>query len=261
MEIINFRAVERSTQDVSVTINRGNSKRWNIQSQKTKYVNGKSSGVIGVGYSASINNTSDYILEEDKSNNSIWITAQNDGTSGLCVLTQNESGNKINLKITTPEEKEYWEIRFTPIPLNGEDTSLFFRTTTNISGESGSMVNGDLYKNWIVNQNRYAINIYIASTYPRALQPNMLSWSCLDKNGNAFSPNYDLPGNSYLTTKTHGLGSYILTGIETPPVSDTPILSSRFNPTKKYPLDLNFYWGFGQVSSHLNTGTKIISQL
>lgn len=23
----------------------------------------------------------------------------------------------------------------------------------------------------------------------------------------------------------------------------TPILSSRFNPTKKYPLDLNFYWG------------------
>lgn len=21
-----------------------------------------------------------------------------------------------------------------------------------------------------------------------------------------------------------------------------PILSSRFNPTKKYPLDLNFYW-------------------
>lgn len=25
--------------------------------------------------------------------------------------------------------------------------------------------------------------------------------------------------------------------------SDTPILSSRFNPTKKYPLDLNFYWG------------------
>lgn len=30
---------------------------------------------------------------------------------------------------------------------------------------------------------------------------------------------------------------------ETPPVSnDTPILSSRFNPTKKYPLDLNFYW-------------------
>lgn len=96
----------RSTQDVSVTIKRGNSERWNIQSQKTKYVNGKLSGVIEVGYSASINNTSDYLLEEDKSNNCIQITAQYGGTSGLCVLTQNESGNKINLHLTTPEEKK-----------------------------------------------------------------------------------------------------------------------------------------------------------
>lgn len=72
----------------------------------------------------------------------------------------------------------------------------------------------------------------------------MLSWSCLDKNGNAFSPNYDLPSNSYFTTKTTGLGSYTLTKVSTPPAvsNDTPILSSRFNPTKKYPLDLNFYW-------------------
>ena len=71
----------------------------------------------------------------------------------------------------------------------------------------------------------------------------MLSWSCLDKNGNAFNPNYNLPSNSYFTTKTTGLGSYTLTKISTPSASsDTPILSSRFNPTKKYPLDLNFYW-------------------
>ena len=83
------------------------------------------SGVIGVGYSASINNTSDYLLEEDKSNNEIQITAQNDGTSGLCVLTQNESGNKINLHLTTPEEKEYWEIRFNPILTSGVDMSGF----------------------------------------------------------------------------------------------------------------------------------------
>lgn len=241
MEIINFRAVERSTQDVSVTLNRGSSKRWTIQSQKTKYVNGKRSGVIGVGYTASINN-SDYLLEEDKSNNGIQITAQNDGTSGLCVLTQNESGNKINLHLTTPEEKEYWEIRFNPIAIKGVDTSAFFYITTNISGESESMANGDRYKNWIVNQNRYAINVYIASIYP--VNSDMLSWSCLDKNGNAFSPNYNLPSNSYFTTKTIGLGSYTLTKVSTPPVSnDTPILSSRFNPTKKYPLDLNFYWG------------------
>ena len=65
----------------------------------------------------------------------------------------------------------------------------------------------------------------------------------LDKDGNAFSPNYSLPDNEYFTTKTTGLGSYTLTKVSTPPVSnDTPILSSRFNPTKKYPLDLNFYW-------------------
>lgn len=240
MEIINFRSVERSTQDVSVTINSGNSERWNIQSQKTKYVNGKSSGVIGVGYTASINN-SDYLLEEDKSNNMIQITALTDGTSGLCVLTQEESGNKINLNITTPEEKEYWEIRFNPITLSGVDMSAFFAVTTNISGENGFMDDGDLYKNWIVNQNRYAINIYIASIYPGNF--DMLSWSCLDKNGNAFSPNYNIPDNQYFTTKTTGLGSYTLKKISTPSASnDTPILSSRFNPTKKYPLDLNFYW-------------------
>lgn len=242
MEIINFRSVERSTQDVSVTINRGNSERWTIQSQKSKYVNGKLSGVIEVGYSASINNP-DYLLEEDKSNNEIQITARNDGTSGTCVLTQNESGNKINLHLTTPEEKEYWEIRFTPTLPSGVNMDAFFRISTNISGEDGSMADGDLHKNWIVNQNRYAINVYISPTYP-GNDFDILSWSCLDKNGNAFNPNYNLPDNSYFTTKTTGLGSYTLTKVSTPSASsDTPILSSSFNPTKKYPLDLNFYWG------------------
>lgn len=243
MEIINFRAVERSTQDVSVTINSGNSERWAIQSQKTKYVNGKMSGVIGVGYTASINN-SDYLLEEDKSNNEIQITAQNDGTSGLCILTQNESGNKINLHLTTPEEKEYWEIRFTSTLHSGVNMDVFFRVSTNISGEDGSMADGTRYKNWIVNQNRNMINIYISSVYP-GNDFNILFWSCLDKDGNAFSPNYNLPDNSYFTTKTTGLGSYALKKISTPPSSSqgTIVLSSRFNPTKKYPLDLNFYWG------------------
>lgn len=74
------------------------------QSKKRKYVNGESSGVIEVGYSASIDNP-DYLLEEDKSNNLIQITARNDGTSGLCIFTQNESGNKINLHLTTPKER------------------------------------------------------------------------------------------------------------------------------------------------------------
>ena len=231
----------RSTQEVYAEIRKGNSERWTIQSQKRKYVNSKLFGVIEVGYSASIN-TPDYVLEEDKSNNSIQITAQDDGTSGLCILTQNESGNKINLHLTTPEEKkEYWEIHFNPIPINGADTSAFFKVTTNISGEGGSMADGNQNKNWIVNQNRYAINVYIG-LYPG--NSDMLSWSCLDKNGNAFIPSYNLPSNSYFTTKTTGLGSYTLTKVSTPSASsDTPILSSRFNPTKKYPLDLNFYWG------------------
>lgn len=199
------------------------------------------SGVIEVGYSASIN-TPDYVLEEGKSNNSIQITALADGTSGLCVLTQEESGNKINLHLTTPEEKEYWEIRFNPITINGVDTSAFFAASTNISGESGSMADGTRYKNWIVNQNRHMINVYISPIYPGNFE--MLSWSCLDKNGNAFSPNYNIPDNQYFTIKTTGLGSYTLKKISTPSVSSgTLILSSRFNPTKKYPLDLNFYWG------------------
>lgn len=231
-----------STQDVPITLDRGNSGRWTIQSQKTKYVNGKLSGVIGVGYTASIDN-SDYLLEEDKSNNEIQITALADGTSGTCVLTQNESGNKINLHITTPEEKEYWEIRFSPITLFGATMDSFFAVDTNISGESGSMADGGtLYKNWIVNQNRYAINVYISPIYPGNY--DMLSWYCLDKDGNAFAPNYNIPDNQYFTTKTTGLGSYTLTKVSTPSVSSgTLILSSSFNPTKKYPLDLNFYWG------------------
>lgn len=226
---------ERSTQDVYAEIRQGSSERWTIQSQKRKYVNGKLSGVIEVGYSASIN-TPDYVLEEDKSNNGIQITAPDNGTPGLCILTQNESGNKINLHLTTPGEKDYWEIRFNPITLNGVDTNAFFYITTNISGESGFMADGNRYKNLIVNQNRYAIDVYITNIYP--VNSDMLSWSCLDKNGNAFSPNYNLPSNSYFTTKTTGLGSYTLTKVSVNNV--TSILSGRFNPTKKYPLDLNF---------------------
>lgn len=197
------------------------------------------SGVIGVGYSASINN-SDYLLEEDKSNNEIQITALADGTSGTCVLTQEESGNIINLNITTPE---YWEIRFTSNLLVGVNMDAFFMISTNISGEDGSMADGTRYKNWIVNQNRNMINVYISSMYP-GNDFDILSWSCLDKDGNAFNPSYNLPDNEYFTTKTTGLGSYTLKKVSTPFVSSgTLILSSSFNPTKKYPLDLNFYWG------------------
>lgn len=169
--------------------------------------------------------------------------SENTGSSRSTTLTfvQDGSGNRINLTVTQKPTLEYWEIRFNPIAIGGVDTSAFFATTTNISGERGSMADGTRYKNWIVNQNRYMINVYISSMYPGNFE--MLSWSCLDKDGNAFSPNYKIPDNQYFTIKTTGLGSYTLKKVSTPSVSSgTLILSSRFNPTKKYPLDLNFYW-------------------
>jgi hypothetical protein len=172
--------------------------------------------------------------------------SENTGSSRSTTLSffqEDGSGNEIHLTVTQEPTPEYWEIRFNPITLNGVDMSAFFDVATNISGESGTMADGPLYKNWIVNQNRHMINVYIKPTYPGG-NFDMLSWSCLDKNGNAFSPNYNIPDNQYFTTKTTGLGSYTLTKISTPSVSSgTLILSSRFNPTKKYPLDLNFYWG------------------
>lgn len=166
--------------------------------------------------------------------------------STTLIFDQNGSDNKINLTVTQEPTPEYWEIRFNPIRV---DTSAFFTASSNISGESGSMADGNLYKNWIVNQNRYLINVYISPMYPGNF--DMLSWSCLDKDGNAFSPNYNIPDNQYFTIKTTGLGSYTLEKVSTPSVSsDTPILSSSFNPTKKYPLDLNFYFGVPTEDLH-----------
>lgn len=172
--------------------------------------------------------------------------SENTGSSRSTTLIfdQDGSDNKINLTVTQEQESlEYWEIRFNPIPINGTDMSAFFAVTTNISGEKGSMADGGTtYKNWIVNQTRHTINVYISPIYPGNFE--MLSWSCLDKNGNAFSPSYNIPDNQYFTTKTTGLGSYTLKKISSPSVGNgTLILSSRFNPTKKYPLDLDFYWG------------------
>lgn len=170
--------------------------------------------------------------------------SENTGSSRSTTLifAQNGSDNKIHLTVTQEPTPEYWEIRFFNPMIYGVDTSAFFAVTTNISGEGGSMAEGTLNKNWIVNRNRHMINVYISSMYPEG-NFDMLSWSCLDKGGNAFSPNYNIPDNQYFTIKTTGLGSYTLTKVSTPSVSSgTLILSSRFNPTKKYPLDLNFYW-------------------
>lgn len=170
----------------------------------------------------------------------------NIGSSRSTTLTfdQDGSGNKIHLTVTQEPPLEYWELRFNPTDF----FKVTFKVTTNISGESGTMTEGStLYRNWIVNQNRHTINIYTALTYPGNF--DLLSWSCLDKDGKAFSPNYIILSNQYnqyftIGEKTTGLG-YTLTQISTPPSvsSGTLLLSSRFNPTGKYPLDLNFYWG------------------
>lgn len=130
------------------------------------------------------------------------------------------------------------------------ETGDFFMVDTNISGERGSMSNGTLYRNLIVNQHRYLINVYISNTYPGNFE--MLSWSCLDKDGKAFSPNhYSIPDNQYFTIKTIGLGSFSLTKVASaPPTSlSTPIFSIRFNTPKKYLLDLKFYWVSNQSKS------------
>lgn len=167
--------------------------------------------------------------------------SENTGSSRSTTLTfdQDGSGNKINLTVTQEPTLEYWEIRFKPIFLSGVDMSASFAFTTNISGEGGSMAD---VKIWIVNQNRHTINVYIPSVYPG--NSDILSWSCLDKDGNAFSPNYNIPDNQYFTTKTTGLSSYTLRKNSNHFVDNgTLILPSRFNPIKKYPLDLNFYWG------------------
>jgi len=179
--------------------------------------------------------------------------SENTGSSRSTTLIfdQNGSNNKINLTVTQEPTPEYWEIHFNPLDINGAATDYLFMATTNISGEGGSMSEGALNKNWIVNQNRHTINVYIVDPYPDNLE--ILSWSCLDKNGNAFSPNYNIPDNQYFTTKTTGLGSYTLKKVSTPSVdhNGTMILSSRFNPTGKYPLDLNFYWVIPSSSSDL----------
>lgn len=53
-----------------------------------------------------MNNRWDYVVEEEKSKNSIEISGENEGSCGVCVVRENECGNKINVKISSGEEKE-----------------------------------------------------------------------------------------------------------------------------------------------------------
>jgi hypothetical protein len=92
---------QSTVQEISLEIKSGNSERLSYESYKTKYVNGKQSGVTNVGISG-VSDTPDYLLEIDESSHLIQITAKGDNTSGTCTLTQDESGNQYLIHCTTP---------------------------------------------------------------------------------------------------------------------------------------------------------------
>lgn len=105
--ILSFRVgggSKATVQEISLEIKNGNSKRLSYESYKTKYINGKQSGVTNVGISG-VSDTPDYLLEIDESNHLIQITAKGDNTSGTCTLTQEESGNQYLIHCTTPTTK------------------------------------------------------------------------------------------------------------------------------------------------------------
>lgn len=98
------RRSQSTVQEISLEIKSGNSERLSYESYKTKYINGKQSGVTNVGISG-VSDTPDYLLEIDESNHLIQITAKGDNTSGTCTLTQDESGNQYLIHCTTPTTK------------------------------------------------------------------------------------------------------------------------------------------------------------
>lgn len=100
---------QSTVQEISLEIKSGNSEILPYESYKTKYINGKQSGVTNVGISGVIDN-SVYLLEIDESSHLICITARRDNISGdsksgVCTLTQDESGNKCLIHCTTPATK------------------------------------------------------------------------------------------------------------------------------------------------------------
>lgn len=93
------------SQSIDITLDYLVSQRWSVDSHKNKYVNGKQSGQIPVGYQIYLDNPTDYLLEEG--DGEFQITPRNSagGTSAICSLTQDESGEQIDINIYTPETK------------------------------------------------------------------------------------------------------------------------------------------------------------
>lgn len=96
-------------------------------SYKNRYVNGKPSGQqIPVNYTIYLDNPTDYLLEEG--DGEFQITPRNSagGTSAICSLTQEESGEQIDINIYTPETKVENDILVTisSDPFNGLTANL-----------------------------------------------------------------------------------------------------------------------------------------
>lgn len=94
-----------------------------MDSHKNKYVNGKQSGQIPVGYQIYLDNPTDYLLEEG--DGEFQITPRNSagGTSAICSLTQDESGEQIDINIYTPSTGPDYTYHLGCIPQNGSDYS------------------------------------------------------------------------------------------------------------------------------------------
>lgn len=109
------------SQSIDITLDYLVTERWSVESYKNKYVNGKQSGQIPVGYKIYLDNTTDYLLEEG--DGEFQITPRNSagGTSAICSLTQEESGEQIDINIYTPETKVENDILVTikSDPFNG----------------------------------------------------------------------------------------------------------------------------------------------
>lgn len=114
------------SQSIDITLEYPVTKRWSVESYKNKYVNGKQSGQIPVGYQIYLDNPTGYLLKE--SGNSFQITPMNPagGTSAICSLIQDESGEQIDINIYTPKTKIENDISVTisPNPLNGFRANL-----------------------------------------------------------------------------------------------------------------------------------------
>lgn len=125
------------SQSIDITLDYLVSQRWSVDSHKNKYVNGKQSGQIPVGYQIYLDNPTDYLLEEDGNSNIFQITPMNSagGTSAICSLTQEESGEQIDINITTPSEQIDNDILVTISRGSGDSANIDISSTYKVASD------------------------------------------------------------------------------------------------------------------------------